>query len=165
MLEILDADEEFLIGVRGHVVTVIWGRMTVERMQRVLTAHEPVTARLSSKGFAAMNLVIPRRSNELPGVDALRTKLRQMNEPHVLASAVVIEGEGILAGVTRTAANAMQAVRTSKYPQKICSSVDEATRWLMPLCAPRTGDTFSTSDLAWDVNAARAHIATLVRHR
>jgi hypothetical protein len=58
----------------------------------------------------------------------------------------------------RTTVHAYHSAYPSKYPNKLFASIDEAARWLVPLCAPRTGDGFSPADLAWDVSAARAQM-------
>jgi len=161
MLEILDADEEFLIGVRGNFLVNVWGRMTVERLRRIYAAEAPVVERLASRGFGSLNVILPRRSNQLPGTEEWKEKLVKLVAPYAIGSAIVIEGDGLLAKMARGTVSTMQTIRAPKYPQKTFANVEEAARWLVPLCAPRTGDTFSPADIAWDVSAARAQMGAL----
>lgn len=156
MLQVLDADEEFLVGTRSNVVVTFWGRTTVERIERVTAAFEVIIERFGKTGFGGISVVLPRRANqELPGVDEARNKLHLLVEPHVIAGATVIEGEGMIATATRAAYNAIEKIRPGKHPQKLFGSIDQAASWILPLCMARSGDTLSAKDLAWDIVAAR----------
>lgn len=156
MLQVLDSDEEFLIGFRSNIVVIFWGRTTLERIQRIGVAQAKVLEQLKDTGFGSFNVILPRRGTDaLPGVQEERDRLLTLCEPYTIAGAIVIEGTGMLATATRATYNAVEKIRPGKFPQKLFGTIDEAASWLVPQCTARTGDTLSVKDLAWDVTAAR----------
>jgi hypothetical protein len=156
MLRILDADEEFLMGMRDNMLVAVWGRVTVERLRRATVGLQSVAADLEKGGFGSLVIIMPRRMDLSDAIEQQAGKLAEIGAASVLASAVVIEGDGGLAQFARTVAKTLQFTRNGKLPEQFFRTVDDAASWIVPQVAPRTGHTFTASDLSWDIAAARA---------
>ncbi len=158
MLQVFDADEEYLVGARGHVLVTVWGRVTLDRLRRATAAYRWVLEEtdLEDKMFGMIAILIPQRLAIPDTLDAETHKLDEFMAPHVLARAIVIEGDGVRSSLLRNTVKATSVLRPRKYPEKHFGEVSEAARWILPQITARTGESFLIEDLAWDIAEARA---------
>jgi len=159
MLQIFDADEEFLVGSRGHILVTVWGRVTYDRLKRAIAVNRWVLedTDFRDRGFGGVAVLVPRRAVTTDAMEAQSKTLEDLVAPYLIANATVIEGEGVRSSLARNAAKASSATRLRRHPERFFDDVTEAVRWLLPLVKVRTGDAFSSEDLAWDIAEARAH--------
>ncbi|MDC3962272.1 hypothetical protein [Polyangium jinanense] len=158
MLQVLDADEEYLVATRGHVLVTVWGRINLDRVRRAFAVKRWLLEESDhdAKSFGLVAVIIPQR---LAIPDSLEAEMRKLDEfmaPHVLASAVVVEGDGMRSSLLRGTVKATSALKVRAYPEKNFGDIGDAVRWLVPQIATKTRQVISAEDLAWDIAEARA---------
>ncbi|MDI1449353.1 hypothetical protein [Polyangium sp. 6x1] len=158
MLQVLDADEEYLVATRGHVLVTVWGRIHLDRVRRAFAVQRWLieASDHEAKSFGVMAVIVPQRLAIPDSLDAELRKLDDFMSPHTLASAVVIEGEGMRSSLLRGSAKTTSLLKPRGYPEKHFGDIGEATRWLVPQIAQKTGEKLKAEDLAWDIAEARA---------
>jgi len=158
MLQVLDADEEYLVGTRGHVLVTVWGRVNLDRIRRATSVYRWILedSDLKEKVFGVIAVLMPQRLAVSEAVEIETRKLDDFMAPHILANATVIEGEGMRSSLLRGTARATSLLKTRRYPEKHFGDIADATRWLAPQVTTRTGEAISAADLDWDIAEARA---------
>jgi hypothetical protein len=158
MLQVLDADEEYLVGTRGHVLVTVWGRISLDRIRRVTAVQRWLIEESDHevKSFGAIGVVVPHRLAVPDTVDTEMRKLDDFIAPYIVASAVVIEGEGVRSTLLRGTAKATSLLKPRRYPEKHFGDVGDAVRWLVKQIPARPSAPLSAEDLAWDIAEARA---------
>lgn len=158
MLQVLDADEEYLVGTRGHVLVTVWGRVNLDRVRRAMAVQRWLIEESDhdAKSFGVIGIVVP---NRLAMSDSLAAEIRRLDDymaSRVLASAIVIEGEGMRSNLLRGSGKPAFLHRPTRFPEKYFGDVGEAARWLVSQLPQQPGVSPSAEDLAWDIAEARA---------
>ncbi|MRG91409.1 hypothetical protein [Polyangium spumosum] len=158
MLQVLDADEEYLVGTRGHVFVTVWGRISLDRIRRVIAVQRWLIEESDhdARSFGSMSVLVPHRLAVPDTVDAEMRKLDDFFAPYVLASAVVVEGEGMRSTLLRGTARATSLLKPRRYPEKHFGEIGEAARWLVSQIGKLPAQAITAEDLAWDIAEARA---------
>lgn len=158
MLQVLDADEEYLVATRGHVLVTVWGRLNLDRVRRAFAVKRWLVEASDheAKSFGFVAVIMPQRLAIPDSLEAEMAKLDDFLAPHVLARAVVIEGEGMRSTLLRGAGKATSLLKPRGYPEKQFGDIGDAARWLVPQIAMKTGEVITAEDLAWDIAEARA---------
>ncbi|TKC94103.1 hypothetical protein [Polyangium fumosum] len=158
MLQVLDADEEYLVATRGHVLVKVWGRINLDRVRRAFAVHRWLleASDHEATSFGVIAVVIPQRLAIPDSLDAEMRKLDDLMAPHIFAKAVVVEGDGMRSSLLRGTVKATSLVKARGYPEKNFGEIGDAARWLVPQLATKTGQVVSAEDLAWDIAEARA---------
>ena len=81
-------------------------------------------------------LLVTRADAPMPSAEA-RDRFAKMDKefgPHLLASAMVIEGDGLLATTMRMVMRSMSIAFSKTYPMKYFASAEDALGWLEEQC-------------------------------
>ncbi|HVK68593.1 MAG TPA: hypothetical protein VM694_29240 [Polyangium sp.] len=158
MLQVLDADEEYLVATRGHVLVKVWGRINLDRVRRAFAVQRWLieASDHEAKSFGVIGVIIPQRLAIPDSLDAEVRKLDDFMAPYLFAKAVVVEGDGMRSSLLRGTVRATSLVNPRGYPEKNFGEITDAARWLVPQIATKTGQVISAEDLAWDIAEARA---------
>lgn len=139
--EVIDVDDEHLIGSYSALLVAIWGARTLpEKVARFIVQAKEFVEHWPRIAM----IVIVEPDSELPGKEA-RKRLEELT--HVLigktvALVYVFEGTGFRAIATRTLMTGLMLVGPPSAKQhKIARTTEEAMDWLVPfLAGPEFGD-------------------------
>jgi hypothetical protein len=139
--EVIDVDDEHLVGSYSALIVLMWGARTLpEKLAKVI---EQATAFVESRPRIAA-LVVVERDSELPNKEA-RKKLEELASvllPKTVANVYVYEGTGLRASATRTLMTALMIVGARPGVQyKVAPTVEAGLDWLVPfLAGPEFGN-------------------------
>jgi hypothetical protein len=125
-------DDGLAVGNIGNVmVNVFRQRGTLPRIAQVRARLEKLVAQYP-EGVAQILVFEETSIDGTVRADerAAGTELAKQFASNILALAYVFEGGGFRATSARMVLSAIRLVSRSQYPNRICSSVPEGTRWL-----------------------------------
>ncbi len=132
--EVLHESQAGLIGQQGNLMFIsARGVATSGVLDEACKIHRSL-ARRYPQGY--VNLLCARADAPMPSAEA-RDRFARMDKefgPYLLASAMVIEGDGLLAMTMRMVMRSMTIAFSKSYPMKYFASVDEALAWLESQC-------------------------------
>lgn len=138
-VRILHADPDIVIGAYAHVHMCLYrGELTLPLIELANGLHRRLMERYGHTaifGVARTSLSIPP-----PEVRDRGAALIRENAKHVDAAVVVLPGEGFWASAVRSVVTASFVVARQPHPSRCCSTVEEASSWLIAI-SPRFGAT------------------------
>ena len=135
----LHAQPGFLIAAVRDVMLVFWAtRATGETVQQV----ESASRKLIDQFGQVATIYVALHGAPLPDEGARRVLEEAASRlaKNVTAVAVVLIGHGFWASAVRAFVTSMRwgGIMTMPYKVHVCSTLEEATRWLVPLDAARS---------------------------
>ena len=128
---LLGADRHHRIGTWGPVFFVLWKGetepSTADRIQESLRAFVPTLEGRRAALFTVVAKEAPMPSSEAR--TALSNILRQGADA-VLASAVVMEGDGFRASMVRSVATGLALVARQPFPHRVFAATEDAAAWI-----------------------------------
>ena len=124
--------------VRANIAVGAWGRVC---LQSWLNRVELEDVRFAFRHIAAQPREVKRATLAIGGLGVkmpdeqtrkASAELMAKLDPTLIASAVVVDGEGFFASAARGVIAGIFALSRSRVPQRAFRSVQEATAWLAP---------------------------------
>ena len=138
--EVIDVDDEHLVGSYSALLVLMWGARTLP--EKLATVIAQARAFVEQRSRIAV-MVVVERDSEIPGKES-RKKLEELAAvllPVTVATVYVYEGTGLRASATRTLMTALMLVGPSAKQYKVARTIEEGLDWLVPyLAGPEFGD-------------------------
>jgi hypothetical protein len=132
--DVIDVDDEHLVGSYNALLVLIWGARTrPEKLATVIVQAKAFGERWART--AAMVVIEP--DSELPNKEA-RKKLEELAGvliPKMVANVFVFEGTGIRASATRTLMTTLMLGGPWSRQYRVTKTIDEGLDWLVPILA------------------------------
>ena len=162
---LLGCDPNHRIGTSGSVFFVLWkGDVECRIAERVQVSLRAFAQSLEGRRAALLTVV--EHGAPLPSSDA-RTALANIlryNADEVLASAVVMEGDGFRASAVRSVATGLALVARQPFPHRVFPRTLDATEWLAQRLSGEPGSATAV-EISRAMDEIRADVSARVRLR
>lgn len=138
--EVIDVDDEHLVGSYSALLVLIWGARTLpEKLATVIVQARAFVERWPRIAV----LIVVEANSEIPNKEA-RKKLEELATillEKTVAAVYVYEGAGLRASATRTLMTMLMLAGRSGAPQyKVVPTLEKAIDWFVPyLAGPEFG--------------------------
>jgi hypothetical protein len=158
--ELLHLQDDYAMATYRDVFVIIWRHLTTIETCRLFRRELVDFGKKRSKGIALLTIVEERAP--MPPTEcrqSIAETLRDASD-HILASAVVFEGEGFRAAAVRSVVAGLNMLARQKFPHKVFSDISEAGSWMHATVGTTLEQPFLVGAVERAINELRASIAT-----